>query len=1718
MESTISGDEIVISGIGGRFPNSDNFNELQNNLLNKIDCVGDCNMRWDSDQHNVPHCIGTIKNIHNFDRVFFGIHGKLVDCLDPMVKLIIATSYEAITDAGINPRNLKGSKTAVFSGSSFSESEKTIFCDNHSKNEYGIQGIVRAFLANRTSFFFGLTGPSVNVDSNCCGGATALQEGFMAIKTGRAENAIVASSNIILHPETSLQLSLLGLLSPDGITKTFDNEADGYTRSEAIVVYFLQKARDAKRIYAEVKNVLTGFASNSIDQSLLYPNCDSQVDLMKRTLKECGLSGKDISYVEADGSGIKDVDAEEVRAIDQVYNEGRKSPLTIGSIKSNIGSCSAVNPLNGIIKVITAMESGYIPPNLHFKTPSDKIPALKEGRCKVVTELTPWTGDYAVVNNLALSGVCSNIILKDFKKEKKNRGKPDDSLPRLVIASGCTEHAVDFLLSDLESRPVDVEILQLMYDVFETETPAHLYRGYTILPPRELLTNKTRKIQNCSGEKKEIWYMFSGMGSQWAGMGVALLQIPVFAKAIEKCDRVLKPRGIDIQRIISEEDPKTFDNIVNSFVGIAAIQIGLVDVLDSVGLKPDFLIGHSVGELGCAYADGCFTAEQMVLAALSRGLASVETEMPRGSMAAVGLGYEEIKNLCPPDIDVACHNSSSSSTISGPEKSMNAFVKQLQEKNIFAKEVACSNIAYHSRYIAPAGEKLKKYLQDVIPNPKPRSNLWLSSSVPRDEWNSARARLSSAEYHTNNFLNSVLFAETLKCISPNAVVIEIAPHGLLQAIVRKSLPDDVIVVPLAKRNHPDNVSFLLGALGNIYNAGCILKVSNLYPKVEYPVSRGTPSLSSLIQWDQPNTLGTNVQKRKPKFRKGQMNFLVNLNDDNWKFLNHAKIQGIPVIPISLYLNTAWDIVKGFQNSSEFSIVYRNVIIHEQLVEIPVDGNIELVTMVQKGSGYFQVLNNNILLCTGILEVTTEQDYVQSHQDNTVSHDLSENEIYAELEMRGLQYSGPFRLISKSSINSTTGCLVWKDNWTTFLDGMIQMYVFGNDTRKAQVPIKIRKIFIDMKLHKEITNKSKEIPITVQKRLGNICAGGVHMKGVVLETILNDSSEPKIIIKEILPGRVLGTFEHIPLSCNLHQVSNYQAGQMKSFDLNSISWIETPPTKDENKVKVEYSSVNAEDNLLINTKTSLEDSGRNGLGINSFGQEYSGINCEGNRLMGIVRNNAVSNYITPDNHFTWIIPDNWTLEDAVTVPLAHTTAYLALIIKGKLKNNESVFIYNGACSIGQAIIKLALDMNSVLFVGCNSDDDKNFLKKVYPKISDNHFIQSTKNFKNQLFFLTKTRDINLVIYNNDDLNNLEDYFILVKSCGRIVVIGNLQGSHLNSIGMLPFNENVTMLSVIPKKILNYDLETKKKLSNMMVRGISSQIVKPLPKRVYSGKMLKNDFIDTASEDVRYKIIFKLQPVDGGKTAPRFFCRTKGCYLILHGLNYFGLDLIEFLVLRGAKNIFIANETKNTNAVVEHRLKMWRESGVNVIVHQELDFTHYQNGNTLLEEVKKLGSVDAIFDLQRLDNSLRTCSNMKYLFTKNLFDESKLMYPNLRHFVVFSTCIDISESIDDILLREIDLTKIFQPKSKEKVGLLILLGPVFGIVESTSENEKNVPLLTNTIIIKQMDNLLGSNGAIISITPNPSEASLKKRQNTNIAYEESERSKFENYITGGQSLTS
>ncbi|XP_076294051.1 fatty acid synthase-like [Lasioglossum baleicum] len=1115
------GEEVVITGIAGRFPESENMQQLKDNLMNKVDMVTDNYDRWQIDHAEIPRDGGKVGNIGKFDAIFFGVHYKQAYAMDPMCRMLLEHAFEAIVDAGVNPKQLRGTNTGVLVATCISESEKIWYYEKTQASGLGITGCSKAMLANRISYYFGLHGPSYTVDSACSSSSAAMDQACRMIQTGVCDQVIVGGSNLCLHPHVSLQFTRLGVSSPDCRCKSFDAKANGYVRSEAVSVMFLQKAKDAKRIYATVVYTKTN-CDGYKEQGITFPASDIQQMLLEDFYRECKIPPSIISYVEAHGTGTSVGDPEELRAIEQVFLKNRSSPLRIGSIKSNMGHAEPASGMCGVAKVVIAMESGLIPPNLHFNDPTPGIKGFEEEMLQVITEPTPWDGGYAGINSFGFGGVNAHILLKSHTKEKVNNGAPADDLPRLVALSGRNEEALDILLNYVESIPVDVEFVRLLHEVHAEDIAGNMFRGYTILGSK-VSEKPPRGIQEYPGTKRPVWFVFSGMGSQWPGMGESLMRFPIFAKAIQKCDATLKPFGVDIVDIITNKDKKTFDNVLNSFVGIASVQIGLVDLLASLGIVPDNIIGHSVGELGCAYADGCFTAEEMILAAYSRGLASIETKMIRGSMAAVGMGYEDIKDLCPPDIEVACHNGPDSSTISGPEESMKKFVAELQASKIFAREVPCSNIAYHSRYIAEAGTKLLTYLKKVIPNPKPRSSKWLSTSVSQNQWCSPAAQFSSAEYHTNNLLSPVLFAETATMIPEDAITIEIAPHGLLQAILKKSLGPNVTNVPLTMRGHKDNVEYFLQALGKLNNAGIQLQLANIYPPVEFPVSRSTPMISPHIRWDHSNDWFVPVYTQRQKISSAERVLDINLTDEMYEYMAHYIIDGRNLIPGTGYLLMVWETVSLLHGTllNEESLVFENIKF-ERETTIPKEGSVQLTVVVQRGSGKFEISERSKTLVSGNVRTTNNptQDMIPTELLPEINDEeaLTNDDIYTELKIRGYDYTGIFKGLKSASIRGTRGHIQWRKNWAAFLDSMLQIKLLGLDTRALYVPTAIRKITVNMKAHTDMLRnfgeESIDLPVHVYSDYDTIVSAGVEIRGLKANAIQRRYATSDPIVTEL----------------------------------------------------------------------------------------------------------------------------------------------------------------------------------------------------------------------------------------------------------------------------------------------------------------------------------------------------------------------------------------------------------------------------------------------------------------------------------------------------------------------------------------------------------------------------------------------------------------------------
>ncbi|XP_065219793.1 fatty acid synthase isoform X2 [Planococcus citri] len=1122
------GEEVVISGISGVFPDSDNVKHFGENLLAKKDLISDDDRRWKLEHPEIPQRTGKLNEVNKFDAAFFGVHYKQAQTMDPMSRILLEKAYEAVVDAGYNPKQLRGTKTGVFVGACFSESEKTWFYEKIQIDGFGITGCSRAMLANRISYWLGINGPSYTVDSACSSSLYALEHAYKAIRDGVCDAAIVGGCNLCLHPYVSLQFARLGVLSADGKCKSFDESANGYCRSETVAVAFLQKMKDSRRVYARVVHAKTN-CDGYKEQGITYPSGLMQKRLLEEFYEECEVKPNTLNFVEAHGTGTKVGDPEEVNALEQVFCPGRTTPLKIGSVKSNIGHSEPGSGLCSVTKVVLAFELGMIPPNINLKTLRSDIEAFHTGKITVVTEPTPWEGGLAGVNSFGFGGANCHVLLSSNPKNKVDNGTPLDDLPRLVCTSGRTEEAVDVILTDLENRTLDAEFVRLLHEVHSEDIPGHIYRGYTILK-KESQPEPVRHIEYFPGERRPIWFVFAGMGSQWPGMGKDLMKIPVFAESVQKSHQTLKPKGVDLIRIITNNDPKTFDNILNSFVGIAAIQIALVDLLRAIGLKPDGIIGHSVGELGCAYADECFTAEQMILAAYYRGLASLETEFIHGSMASIGVGYDTARHLVPSDIDIACHNGPESCTVSGPSESVKKFVTSLQEKGIFAREVKVSNIAYHSRYIADAAPKLMSYLRKIIPEPKLRSSKWISSSNLEADWNKEKAKYSSAEYHTNNLLSSVYFEEASHNVPANAIAIEIAPHGLLQAILKRSLKKDVINIPLTLRNHPDNSEFLLAALGKIYEAGGNFNLANLYPAVEFPVSRGTPMIAPLVRWEHSEDWYVTSYQMQEKIKSGERSVVISLKDDELEYLSGHVVDGRNLYPATGYLMLAWETISLMRGElySEVPVVFENVRFN-RATNIPKEGNIDFTIMVQKGSGNFEVVEGGAAIVTGRIYVPEDVNKecinmppLEDTPDNTEKLPLTNKDVYKELRLRGYNYKGLFRGVTYANNEGNVGRIAWVNNFVAFMDNMLQMQILQEDTRGLFVPTSIQKMVINTKKHFSILHtldeEKPEFPVYVYKEIDLISCGGIEVRNLRASAITR---------KKPLGEPVLEKFQFVP---------------------------------------------------------------------------------------------------------------------------------------------------------------------------------------------------------------------------------------------------------------------------------------------------------------------------------------------------------------------------------------------------------------------------------------------------------------------------------------------------------------------------------------------------------------------------------------------------------------
>ncbi|XP_072763175.1 fatty acid synthase-like [Anoplolepis gracilipes] len=1947
-------EEIVISGIAGKFPNSDNIKELQDNLFNKMD-LGSNNPRWSNFAYEMPARVGKMNNIQKFDAEFFDISTKEAHIIDPGSKILLEKTYEAIIDAGVNPAELRGTNTSVITAISVHDTHLELIYNKPHIAGLPIIGSNKSIAANRISYWLGITGPSYNIDTACSSSHFAMVEAYRMIRSGICEAAIVASVNICINPFLTYQFFQLGVLSADGYCKPYDEEGTGYMRSDAAVVVYLQKTRDARRIYATFvygKTNCDGYK----EEGITFPSFDKQKMLLEEFYQECDISPLELSYMEAHATGTLAGDPVELQAIDEALCAKRDFPLLLGSIKSNIGHPEAVSGHCQIVKVLIAMETGIIAPTIHFKRPRKNMTAIIEGRVKIITEKTEYKGSYIGINSFGFGGANCHVLLKSNPKIKINN-KADDNLPRLVVTSGRTEEAVKIILDDVYSRPIDVEYISLLHHIYSDNIKGHPYRGY-IIAGSKLSDNAIIKMESNVYTKRPICFVFSGIGSQcFHNIGQALMKFPVFTKAIHKCDTVLRPHNIFVTDILINEDKHILDNIVNLLVGLTGLQIGIVDLLTSIGITPDIIMGHSIGELICGYADGCLTAEQTITMAYYVGLAFFKSKIIDGLMAEINLHFKSLKNICPSDIDIACYNSSSNSIVSGPTNSVKAFLAKLQNKNIFVKEIACGHVPFHSRYVEPARVKLLEYLNQILPQTVSPSSKWLNMlNESCGQFNSS-PNSCLAKYYTNYLLTPVFFSEAVHFIPNDAVTIEIAPHDILQYILNNSLETTVTNVALYKFSHRPNIEMFLHGIGKLYTAGLQPQILNLYPEVKFPVSRGTPMISHLVRWDHSEDWYTSYYTGQKKLDVGEVTISINLLEEEFSYMTGHVINGKNLLPATGYLSLIWQMISWMKKMYYLNlpIVFEDVNFLRSTI-LSKENPVNLTFMIEKGSNKFEIIEKDNAVVTGKIRVPVnienEKIYTTfiDRNDND-KEEMTMKDIYKELKLRGYQYMGEFRGLESASITGKNGHIVWSDNWVTFMDCMLQMMILGQNTRSLFVPTKIRKMVIDPKSHiehiRKFSNKKDEIFVQNYKHLDILISGGVEIYGVtataisrrqnvvnpvleeykfvahrdltvmslqdairmsvhialecynminvkiiefiedcdkvmtknlnclfmntvleqlpqiqfnmklvatheqfknialpdnvtvtefskltknenflivigfgiltknknklyeqllsvmmpkgflltleeldatydyscldkyrlkvVLEKRTNDktiillrriqdikrnqqivhvnnyefswvaklqslmnveneatktiivvaegdfecgliglvnclrkepggemirgvfiqdkdaptfSLQKSLYIKQLqldLPINVIrsdsiwGSYRHFPLSLIKPKlVQCAYVSQMIRGDLSTLYWVQNEVpivnTNEENLIKIVYASINFRDIMIASGRLTVESIAVERNNSSLIGMEFVGFNQNEQRIMGLCSTGGLTNIRVADKYLSWIIPDEWTMEDAATVPCVYSTCYYALYLRGQIKKGDKVLIHSGTGGVGQAAIYLALHEGCEIFTTVGSVKKRNFIREMFPSIPEDHIGNSRDtSFEQMIIQKTRGRGVDIVL-NSLIEEKLQASIRCLAKGGRFLEIGKFDMVSNNPLEIFAFSKGISFHSILLDKLFSAKPEKKAILWNIIKEGLKNGAIKPLCRKVFERDDIEAAFRYMAAGKHIGKIMIKIHKEDESLDTPilarpRYYCMEHKCYIVLGGLGGFGLELIDWLILRGAKNLVVTSRNGIKNGYQLSRVTLWQSYGVNVQIVTTADTSKYEDCESILKFAEEQGPVDAIFNLavvlqdsifnNQSPQSFTDSFVSKAWMTKNMDEISRTICSQLRHFVVFSSvsCGRGNIGQTNYGMANSVMERICEKRVKEGLhGLAIQWGAIgdVGLVADMQEDDKEL----------------------------------------------------------------
>jgi len=814
---------IAVVGIGARLPGGvDNAGDFWQFLVDGANGVirvpAD---RWDADEFYSPDYTvpGTICNREGgfltswqpdeFDAEFFSIAPREAAGMDPQQRLLLEVAWEALEDACINPRTLHGSATGVFIGLTANDYYHSVVGKLRPEDidPYIPFGNASNFAAGRLSYFLGVRGPAVVSDTACSSSLVSIHLACQSLRRGESDHALAAGVNLILSPENNIACSRWGMLAPDGKCKTFDAGADGYVRSEGCGVVVLKRLTDALRDGDRVLAVVRGSAVNQDGASSgqTVPNGPAQQELMRKALQTSRLAPSDIDYIEAHGTGTGLGDPIELDALAGVYGDRKDSaPLVLGSVKTNLGHLESAAGVTGFIKTVLSVHHGFIPKQLYF---TKLTPQAGEAasRFKIASEPLDWPAvsrpRRAAVSSFGVSGTNAHIVIEQAPETEAVAAQPEPPVSTLIV-TGKTPARIASQAANLADwlETPDGQAVSLA-DFAETlnhrraqhakfATVAAVDRAQAIAGLRALAGGYPAPGVVAAHDgacTSGTVFLYSGQGSQWAGMGRRLLaDEPAFAAAVDELEPDFVAQvGFSLRDVLSSgETVVGIDRIQPVLVGV---QLALTALWRSYGVKPDAVIGHSMGEVTAAVVGGALSPADglKVIATRSRLMKRLSGQ---GAMALLELDATAAEELIAgyDGLTVAVYASAHQTVIAGPPDQVDAAIAVVDAQDRLARRVDV-DVASHHPIVDPILDELRAELATLqLKQPS------VPVIVTTDQRPTDGTCVFDADHWVANLRNPVRFARAVATAgADNAVFVEVSPHPLLGYAIKDTLADPV---------------------------------------------------------------------------------------------------------------------------------------------------------------------------------------------------------------------------------------------------------------------------------------------------------------------------------------------------------------------------------------------------------------------------------------------------------------------------------------------------------------------------------------------------------------------------------------------------------------------------------------------------------------------------------------------------------------------------------------------------------------------------------------------------------------------------------------------------------------------------------------------------------------------------------------------------------------